>query len=157
MTNIAILEACHWLCLPRGQMQHPTGRGVRFQLCYILTPTVYSTPWQTCGFLSMLCSVSSWEFCKWCSLSWFISLDVVFYILQVFAQMSPVDFCCLSWAASSSVLPGHIIHASIKVLLITTSIGSCVCYSTSLWTPPVHALYSVFLCSPSACSCFWWA
>lgn len=101
-------------------------RGMRFQLCYVLIPAVHPTHWQTCAFLSMLCSVSSWGFCKWCSLSWFIHLDIVFFILQVFAQMSPVDFCCLFWAVSLSVLPGHIMHTSIKVLLITTSIGFCV-------------------------------
>lgn len=39
-------------------------------------------PWQTCGFLNMLYSLPSWGFCQWCSLPWFICLDIVFFIFK---------------------------------------------------------------------------
>lgn len=43
------------------------------------------------------------------------------------------------------------------MLIIITSIRSCVCFPVSLWTPSLCGLCSVFLCSTSACCYFQWA
>lgn len=106
-------------------MQHCMAGEQDFSLAMSQHTLCTPVPWQTCGFLNMLYSLSSWGFCQWCSLPWFICLDIVFFIFKTLLKHHLLTYA--DFPRQGQLLPppcsqiALYTYMSVKVLIVTTS------------------------------------